>query len=104
MGKSRTFTYRLEFVCVSRAHYTPQEWRVRSHRLYGPGFGAPTTENIDKWVTGFENSMKPGGANAHLGMDQVTHAQVIDQRTDEIVATWSRRRQRPNQPLFEVIS
>ena len=104
MGKTRTFTYRLEFRCVSGAHYTPQEWRVRSHRLYGQGFGAPTTANIDKWVTGFENSMKPGQPNAHLGQDQVTVAQVVDQRDGKIVAVWFRRNERKNQPLFEVIS
>ena len=104
MGKTRTFPFRLEFRCVSGHYYTPQEWRVRSHRLYGPGFGAPTTPNIDKWVTGFEDSMKKGGANAHLGLDQVTFAQVVDQRTGDVVATWVRREQRKNQPLFEVIS
>ena len=99
MGRSRTWTYRIEFKCVSGYHYTPQEWRVKD-------MGKPTPENIDKWVAVLEDSMKPGGCNAHLGQDQVVSAQIFDQRKRTIspVANWTRKQFRPNQPMFEGLS
>lgn len=102
MGRSRTWTYSLKFRCVSGVMYTPNEWRVKSGRLTGPGFGKPTTENIDKWVVAFEQSMIDG-PNKHLGIDQVIHAEIVDQRTGEIVAKWNRSQARHNQPKFQVI-
>lgn len=102
MGQSRMWTYSLKFRCVSGKHYTPNEWRVKSHRLYGPGFGKPTPENIDKWVSGFEQSMIDG-VNKHLGTDQVVYAEIVDQRTGEVVAKWKRSEFRKDQPLFQVI-
>ncbi len=43
------------------------------------------------------------GPNKHLGIDQVTVAKIIDQRTGEIIALWVRSQQRKNQPLFQII-
>ena len=101
MGRSRVWTYRIEIKCVSGHVYTPQEWRVRGK--FG-AYGTPSPVNIDKWVTHFEDAMKPGGVNAHLGTDQVTRAMVVDQRTNEVVAVWTRKLFRPDQPMFEVIA
>ena len=101
MGKSTTWPYRLEIKCVSRKHYTPMEWRCRMSR-FAPGFGMPTAANIDKWVTVFEESMRTG-PNKHLGLDQVVTAQIVDQRTGDVVATWDRSSWRKNQPMFEII-
>jgi len=103
MGKTRTPAFRLEFKCISGKIYTPQEWRVRSHRLYGPGYGTPTVENIKAWARSFEESMI-SGTNRHLGIDQVIFARVVDQRTGEVVATWDRRTSPLGGPLFRVIA
>jgi hypothetical protein len=103
MGKTRTYTYRLELRVISGAYYTPQGWLVRGSRLLGPGKGKPTAGNIDKWVTAFENSMRPGGVNAHLGIDQVTYARIVHQASGQVMAEWRRKDWRKNQPLFEVI-
>lgn len=103
MGKTRMFTYRLEIRCVSRNIYTPMEWRVKGSRLSGPGYGKATIENLDKWVTAFEESMV-SGPNKHLGIDQVVSAWVVDQRTGEVVAEWRRSEQRKDQPFFQLIS
>jgi hypothetical protein len=65
--------------------------------------GKPTTENIDKWVTTFENSRKTGGCNAHLGFAVVTEAFIKDQKKGEIVARWLRRRDRAKEPMFQII-
>lgn len=82
MGMSRTWTYSLRFKLASGAHVTPHQWRVKQS-------GKPTTANIDKWVTQYEKSLTDG-VNKHLGPDQVTSAHVIDQRTGDTVATWTR--------------
>lgn len=102
MGQSRMWTYSLRFQCVSGRVYTNQEWRVKTSRIQGQGFGAPTAENIDKWVSGFEASMRTG-VNRHLGLDQVTEAHIVDQRNGNVVARWKRSVARPNQPAFEII-
>ncbi len=100
MGKSVTPPYRLEIRVISGAHYTPLSWDVKSG-VNRTGCGKPTVANIDKWVTAFEASMLTH--NKHLGIDQVTFAKVIDQRTGEVVATWVRKEQRKSQPLFQII-
>lgn len=98
MGRSRLFKYviRIEtdepFVA-----YSPMEWRVAGSRLYGPGFGAPTTENIALWVKRFEGARHPGGPNAHLGPCRVRRAWVECNLSGSVVATWSA-------PLFEVVA
>lgn len=89
MGKSRAVTYRLEIRVASGARYTPMEWRVRDSRTAGRGCGKPTSENVGRWVAGFEESMRTG-PNRHLGADTVTFARIIDQRTGEVVARWER--------------
>lgn len=42
-------------------------WGVRGK--YGVrGYGAPTTNNLRKYVEAFNKSTLPGGSNAHLGL------------------------------------
>lgn len=94
MGRVITPTFRLETSWVSGARHTPQEWRKQS--------GRPTTANIDKWVAAVEQSMIDG-PNKHLGIDQCVYARIIRQRTGEVVAEWERSKQRPNQPMFEIV-
>lgn len=103
MGSSRAWRYRLQIKCASGWYYTPMEWRVRTQRNTGPGFGKPTTENIDRWVTRFEWSMIHG-PNRHLGQDRVVSASIVDQHTGDVVAEWSRKQYRPNEPSLEVVA
>lgn len=102
MGHTRTPKYRLEMTTTYPGYFTPQAWEVRAR--YGvPGNGTPTTDNIDKWVTAFEDSLRPGKPNAHLGIFSVVTAKIINQFTGEVVATWTRKTARPNEPKFQVI-
>jgi hypothetical protein len=102
MGRSRMVIYSLRIVTSDNTVSTPMEWRVGARHGI-PGYGKPTTENIDKWVTAYEESLKSGGCNAHLGIHSVVSAKIVDQRTDTNVAYWERKLQRPNEPLFQVI-
>ena len=103
MGGSRTFPYVLKIKTVSGAFHTPMEWRLRAQ--FGiPGYGKPTVANIDKWVTALEDSMKPGGCNAHIGFDPVVEARIVENHAGgDTVAEWVRSVQRPNEPKFQVI-
>jgi hypothetical protein len=79
------------------------EWRTRRQGVI-PAEGKPTTANIDKWVDTFEESMKPGGCNAHLGFHPVLSAEILDQfNGNEVVATWTRSEDRPDEPKFQVL-
>lgn len=100
MGRSYTPRYSFRIITVlSRAGkvcHTPMIWRKE--------YGRPTTKNIDKWVTQYEESCKPGGCNAHLGHDPVVSALILDQHHhNNMVSIWIRKRERPNEPLFQVI-
>lgn len=102
MGRSYTPKYRLEFTTTRPGYFTPGAWEVRGR--YGRhSDGKPTTANLDKWVTAFEDSLRPGKPNAHLGIFSVVTAKIINQFTGEVVATWTRKTARPNEPLFQVI-
>jgi hypothetical protein len=89
MSKSRMWTYSLRIKLASNRTCTSSEWRVKSHKIYGPGYGAPTHDNIAKWVQGFEESTV-SGPNKHVGPETVVSAEIIDQRTNRVVATWTR--------------
>lgn len=106
MGQSRLIPYTIEYRCSDGHHYTPCEWRVRQQRQMPQHHvdGKPTTENIDKWVTAFEESRRSGGCNAHLGFAVVLEAMIKDQKKGgEVVVRWVRRTARPNEPMFQVI-
>jgi len=100
MGSSRLIPYVLKLVTFKSSKglsfYTPQEWKIKY-------CGKPTTENIDKWVVGYEESCGPSGCNSHLGYDPVLSIEVTDQRKGIVVATWDRKRDRPEEPLFQVL-
>lgn len=63
--------------------------------------GKPTTENLSKWRDGFNNSLRPGGTNEHLGLNHwlQTDLIIVDQRSGypEVVALFEA-------PKFEVIN
>lgn len=101
MGRVVKVQYRLEIKCISGNRYTPSAWRVRG-QFGNHGDGKPTAENIDKWVTAFEQSMIDG-VNKHLGIDQVVEAKIVHQTSSETVASWIRSEWRKNQPLFQII-
>lgn len=87
MGRSRSIKYvvRLEF--GTNTFNTPAEWRTRA-RNNVPSHGKPNAANLAKYVHGFEASTQPGGVNAHLGVQKVTSARVIDQETRTVVAEY----------------
>lgn len=104
MGRITTPPYRIEIKCSdSRYSFTPMAWRVRSNNAGIRADGKPTVANLDKWVTAYEDSLRPGGCNAHLGIHSVVSAKIIRQSDNEVVAEWIRSQQRPNEPRFQVI-
>ena len=98
MGRSTTPKFVFSIVTVlSRAGkvaHTPMAWKKE--------YGRPTTDNIDKWVTAYEDSCKPGGCNDHLGHDPVVSCE-IRYNPGEVVASWVRKTARPNEPKFQII-
>ena len=64
-----------------------------------PSDGKPTIENLSKWRDAFNNSLKKGGANEHLGIKYWLQCkiEIYNQYTKEIVCTY-------NPPMFEVIN
>ena len=97
MGKSRTFKYVLTIETVTsrngQSFSTPMEWKRE--------YGKPTTQNLDKWVTDFEQSCLTG-ANKHLGLDPIVSA-TIRENSGPTVADWIRSRDR-KEPMFQVVA
>lgn len=60
--------------------------------------GKPSQDTIEAYRQRFNASLKPGGANAHLGETAhlLCNLEVYDQRTGEVVATH-------RAPMFETI-
>lgn len=77
---------------VSHSHMA---WNVKQ-------CGKPTIDNIDKWVTVFEQSCLPGGGNAHLGLDPVLNCEICLNGSHESIAVWERKTFRKDEPLFQV--
>lgn len=97
MGRSRKLHYVIHVITSNSSGWvTPSEWKCRQS-------GRPTTANIDKYVTVFEDSLKPGGCNAHLGFFTLVKCWIVDQFKGETVAVWERKVARPNEPKFQVI-
>jgi len=94
MGRSIAITYTVEMVTRNEAgqqfRHTPSEWRVRARYGNLPGHGKPTLENLTTYVTAFEVSTRANGCNAHLGVQKVLSARIIDQRVRSVVATYMR--------------
>ena len=91
MGGSRLVRYRIEVDVGHGRSDTGGEWRTRS-RYGAPGYGAPTNQNLAKWVKGMEQSARPGGVNAHLSKPHepywINSARIVDQLTGRTVATY----------------
>jgi hypothetical protein len=98
MGKSYTPKYlvRLETFLsrAGRVSSAPFEYRVKDA-------GRPNVANLAKFVEVFENSCKPGGCNAHLGIDPVLSAVIYENVGKRVVAEWSRKSL--NEPMFKVL-
>lgn len=100
MGRSVTPKYVFEIeTFLSRAgkvRHTSMIWRKE--------YGRPTVANLDKWVTSYEESCKPGGCNAHLGVDPVVSAKIrLNYAGSPAMVEWERKTARPNEPKFQVV-
>ena len=97
MGTSRLIPY-VMIVTTDNGHWTNSEWRMRAQGRV-PAHGKATTENLKKHCLFVEESTHPGGCNAHLGVTHILTARIKDQRTGEILATYTRE----PVPMFEVV-
>lgn len=100
MGRSTTPKYSFKISTylsrVGKAFHSSMAWKSE--------YGKPTTANIDKWVAKYEESLLPGGANAHLGYDPVLSVEIKKNVVNgEVVATWDRKTVRPDEPKFQVV-
>jgi hypothetical protein len=85
MGRSISIRYTVEVDSVSGVN-SPCEWRTRRRGVV-PAYGAPTVSNLRAFLRAFNESLKPGGANAHLPMNaRAVSARIIDQTTRTVVA------------------
>lgn len=98
MGKSTTPTYRMQ-IRLATGVLTPVIWNVRSS-TNNPGKGKPTKKNLDKYVRDLEQSTIDG-PNKHLGNIKVESAEIINQFTDEVMVTWLRSEEIPDQTSSE---
>jgi hypothetical protein len=96
MGKTRTSKYRVEMRFVNFAARRPDTfvtgWDVTRH-------GRPTVENAKKYRDGYNQSMEPGGVNAHLrsGQSNFGRTTIIRQKDGEVMAEFV-------PPAFEVVA
>lgn len=91
MGKSITPKYRIEEFKIGF-------WTVSGCMAWRKEYGKPTVENLRKFRDGYNNTMKPGGANAHLSSrDHFGALRIVRQSDNEVIAFY-------NPPLFEVIN
>jgi len=97
MGRSRTPKHVFQISTVlSRAgklRHTPMEWKKE--------YGKPSTENIDKWVTVYEDSCKSGGCNSHLGYDPVLGVDIRF-NPGKVIASWERKTTR-QEASFQIV-
>ncbi len=83
--------YVVEVVVYARNVYsTPMIWRKE--------YGRPNEKNLLKFVQESNESVKPGGVNAHLGVNHaIMKAKIRYNRSGgEVIATY-------NAPMFQVI-
>lgn len=50
--------------------------------------GRPSDANLAAYIAKYEESTRPGGVNAHLGSRVVFKAEVVDQETGAVRATY----------------
>jgi hypothetical protein len=88
MGTTQNFRYCVKMVLSSGLQdVMGSPWQVRS-RQGSPGYGRPTHYNLYLYVKAYENSLLPGGSNAHLPSHRVVSAVIIDQDTKRAVASY----------------
>jgi hypothetical protein len=92
-GKSTTPKYVIAFTKVFggvRMQHTPMSWDKQ--------YGKPTAKNLEAFIRKHNQSLKPGGVNAHLGSKSLVLAAAI--RHNKVggsdVATWKD----PKPPMF----
>jgi hypothetical protein len=63
------------------------------------GLGQPTSERLSQWRDKFNQSLKKGGCNEHLGMKYWMQykIEVYNQKTGQVLAQYT-------PPMFEVIN
>lgn len=70
------------------SHTTASEWRT-SARHGIPGYGKPTVENLKRYIKRYNHSLRPGGANSHIGRrGRATGGQIRSQKTGAVLAEW----------------
>ncbi len=90
---SSLVTYVVNYRTTREGWNSGSEWRARKRAGFQTPHGTPSTENLGKYVAKVEESTQPGGCNDHLAKDApftIVEAWIVDQRTKEVVARWSR--------------
>lgn len=87
MGRSRAIRYTVDMKIVD-GFTTPGEYRTKY-------YGRASAKGLEAYVTSYNESLKPGGVNAHIGETGRCYRAVLkDYGT--VVAEWSA-------PMFEVV-
>lgn len=81
--RDMTTKYQVTLTVPGR-HYSPVSWNCKRD-------GKPTTVSLGKYVESFEASTRPGGVNAHLGVEVVSSAQIrLNDGSRKIVTEYTR--------------
>ena len=92
MGRTTTTKYALTFRSYGNGLFnTPMCWNAKN-------WGRPTEKNLKLWVEKYNQSLLPGGCNAHLGTKSTIMKAYIryNYQMGPVVASY-------NGPLFQVI-
>lgn len=80
MGRSTTFAYRVEY--ITNIGHGMMGWKDE--------YGHPDKNGLENWRQVYNTSFQPGGVNAPSDktsiVPHITHAKLIRQSTNEIVA------------------
>ena len=83
MAADYVYRYSLRMT-LARGYATPSGWATRSrvgHKIPAYLAGAPTAEKLRRYVLDYNESLLPGGANAHIGIDgRCVAAVIVDHR------------------------
>jgi len=85
---------------MGRSNIIPRIIRVRATGQHlGPWKGPATQKRLETWREQFNRSLKPGGANEHLGIRCHLQRQleIYDQRTHQVITVG------PQPPIFEIV-
>ena len=92
--QDRLIPYIVEMTLDIKAVATPVEWYKTQtpmmKRTGRPADGKPTAENLKNWAEFCDKATYPGGVNQHLGITHIATARIVDQRTNEVLATYKR--------------